>query len=92
VRVDFRKAEVERKAARVELSAKEFNLLRYFVEHRGATLSRNELLDAVWGYDAMPSTRTVDVHVAWLRKKLEPQPHRPQYILTVHGMGYKFVG
>jgi two-component system, OmpR family, alkaline phosphatase synthesis response regulator PhoP len=92
VHVDFRKAEVARDGARLELSAKEFHLLRYLVQHRGATVSRNELLDAVWGYDAMPSTRTVDVHVAWLRKKLEPQPHLPRYILTVHGIGYKFVG
>ena len=80
------------RAARVSLSAKEFQLLRYFVENRGATLSRDELLDQVWGYDAMPSTRTVDVHVAWLRRKLEPNPRHPQYILTLHGLGYKFVG
>jgi two-component system alkaline phosphatase synthesis response regulator PhoP len=92
VQVDFRKAEVQRDGAPLDLSAKEFHLLRYFIEHRGATITRNELLDAVWGYDAMPSTRTVDVHVAWLRKKVEPLPHRPQFILTVHGIGYKFVG
>jgi two-component system alkaline phosphatase synthesis response regulator PhoP len=92
VRIDFRRAEVERDGAKIELSAKEFQLLRYFVEHREATLSRDELLNEVWGYDAMPTTRTVDVHVAWLRQKLEPNPRRPQFILTVHGMGYKFVG
>jgi two-component system, OmpR family, alkaline phosphatase synthesis response regulator PhoP len=92
VHVDFRRAEVERAGQAVELSAKEFQLLRYFVEHRGATLSRDELLNGVWGYDAMPFTRTVDVHVAWLRRKLEPSPRHPQYILTLHGLGYKFVG
>ena len=92
VSVDFRSAEVERDGVPIDLSAKEFHLLRYLIEHRGAIVTRNELLDAVWGYDAMPSTRTVDVHVAWVRKKVEPQPHRPQYILTVHGIGYKFVG
>ena len=92
VRIDFRRAEVERDGAKIELSAKEFQLLRYFVEHREATLSRDELLNEVWGYDAMPTTRTVDVHVAWLRQKLEPNPRRPQFILTVHGMGCKFVG
>jgi two-component system, OmpR family, alkaline phosphatase synthesis response regulator PhoP len=92
IKIDFRRAEVERDGARIELSAKEFQLLRYFVEHREATLSRDELLNEVWGYDAMPATRTVDVHVAWLRQKLEPNPRRPQYILTIHGMGYKFVG
>jgi two-component system alkaline phosphatase synthesis response regulator PhoP len=92
VRVDVRKAEVTKDGAPVDLSAKEFHLLRYFMEHRGATLSREELLTEVWGYQATPSTRTVDVHVAWLRQKLEPNPRVPQHILTVHGLGYKFVG
>ncbi len=90
--VDFRKAEVQRAGRPVDLSAKEFQLLRYLVRQKGATLSRDELLNEVWGYDAMPVTRTVDVHVAWLRRKLEPNPRHPQYILTVHGLGYKFVG
>jgi len=92
VAVDVRRAEVTRAGQPLELSAKEFQLLRYFIEHRGATLSRDELLHDVWGYTAMPSTRTVDVHVAWLRQKLEPNPRVPQYILTVHGLGYKFAG
>jgi two-component system alkaline phosphatase synthesis response regulator PhoP len=90
--VDFRKAEVTRAGSAVAVSAKEFQLLRYLIKQRGATLSRDELLNEVWGYDAMPTTRTVDVHVAWLRRKLEPNPRRPQYILTVHGLGYKFIG
>jgi two-component system alkaline phosphatase synthesis response regulator PhoP len=92
VAVDVRRTEVTRDGTIVELSAKEFHLLRYFIEHRGATLSRDELLHEVWGYQSTPSTRTVDVHVAWLRQKLEPHPRAPRYILTVHGMGYKFVG
>ena len=92
VRVDFRSAEVRRGGTPVELSAREFKLLRYFIEHRGATLSRDELLNEVWGYNAMPTTRTVDVHVAWLRQKLEPNPKHPQYIHTIHGLGYKFTG
>ena len=92
VGIDFRKAEVNQNGEIIDLSAKEFQLLRYFIEHRGATLSRDELLNEVWGYDALPSTRTIDVHVAWLRQKLEPNARRPQYILTVHGLGYKFVG
>jgi two-component system alkaline phosphatase synthesis response regulator PhoP len=92
VRVDFRRAEVELNGRPVELSALEFRLLRYFIEHRGATISRDELLNEVWGYNALVSTRTVDVHVAWLRQKIETNPRHPQYILTVHGMGYKFVG
>jgi two-component system alkaline phosphatase synthesis response regulator PhoP len=92
IQIDFRRAEVTRGAEPLELSAREFQLLRYFIEHRGATLTREELLNEVWGYNAMPSTRTVDVHVAWLRQKIEPNPRHPQFILTVHGMGYKFAG
>ena len=92
VHVDFRRAEVTKADQPVELSAREFKLLKYFIEHRGATLSRDELLNEVWGYNAMPSTRTVDVHVAWLRQKLEDNVRHPQFILTVHGLGYKFAG
>jgi two-component system alkaline phosphatase synthesis response regulator PhoP len=92
VRVDFRRAEVAKEGAPIELSAREFQLLKYFIEHRGATLTREELLNEVWGYNSMPSTRTVDVHVAWLRQKIEPNPRHPQFVLTVHGMGYKFAG
>ncbi|HEY0431185.1 MAG TPA: helix-turn-helix domain-containing protein [Pyrinomonadaceae bacterium] len=62
------------------------------IEYRGAALSRDELLNEVWGYDAAVSTRTVDVHVAWLRQKLEPNQRHPQFILTIHGLGYKFAG
>ena len=90
--VDFRKAEVTRAGHPIELSAREFLLLKDFIEHREATLTRDELLNEVWGYHSMPSTRTVDVHVAWLRQKIEPNPRHPQYILTMHGMGYKFIG
>ena len=76
----------------VDLSGLEFKLLRYFVERRGALLTRDELLEKVWGYDATPVTRTVDVHVASLRQKLEANPSKPEYIVTVHGFGYKFLG
>jgi two-component system alkaline phosphatase synthesis response regulator PhoP len=92
VEVDLRGAEVRRAGARVVLSAKEFQLLRYFLDHRGATIGRDELLDAVWRYDSMPNTRTVDVHVAALRRKLENNARAPAHIITVHGLGYKFVG
>jgi len=92
VAVDLRRAEVTRAGAPVELSAREFKLLKHFLEHRGATLSRDELLADVWGYDEMPLTRTVDVHVAGLRQKIESNPKAPEYLLTVHGLGYKFVG
>jgi two-component system alkaline phosphatase synthesis response regulator PhoP len=91
IQVDFRKAEVTREGSAINLSAREYQLLRYFIEHRGATISRDELLNQVWGYNAMPNTRTVDVHVAWLRQKIEPNPKHPQYILTAHGLGYRFV-
>ena len=90
VHIDTRRVEVSRDGAPVALSAREFQLLRYFVEHRGATLSREELLREVWGYGVAPSTRTVDVHVAWLRQKLERDPKNPKWILTVVGLGYKF--
>jgi two-component system alkaline phosphatase synthesis response regulator PhoP len=92
VRVDFRKAEAMKNGGTLDLSAREFQLLRYFIDHRGATLTREELLNEVWGYNAMPSTRTVDVHVAWLRQKIEVNVRHPQFIVTVHGIGYKFTG
>jgi len=92
IHVDVRRAEVTRDGKPVNLTAREFQLLNYLIEHRGATLSRDELLIEVWGYDAVPSTRTVDVHMAWLRQKLETNPAHPQFILTVRGLGYKFTG
>jgi two-component system alkaline phosphatase synthesis response regulator PhoP len=92
IRVDFRSTEVYRDGAMLALSAKEFQLLQYFIEHSGETLSREKLLHEVWDYQSTPSTRTVDVHVAWLRQKIEQDPRHPQWILTVHGMGYKFAG
>jgi two-component system, OmpR family, alkaline phosphatase synthesis response regulator PhoP len=92
VEVDLRATEVRRDGRPVELSAKEFKLLRYFIQNPGIPLDRHELLDEVWGADAMPTTRTVDVHVAWLRRKLEADPRRPALIVTVHGLGYKFAG
>ena len=92
VRVDFRRAEVLRGGEPVELSSLEFKLLRYFVEHRGALVGRRELLEQVWGYPGVLQTRTVDVHVASLRQKLERHPAKPEHIVTVHRMGYRFVG
>jgi two-component system alkaline phosphatase synthesis response regulator PhoP len=92
VHVDFRRAEVTRAGQTVDLSAREFKLLRHFIEHRGATLSRESLLSEVWGYDETPLTRTVDVHVAGLRQKIETNPKSPEHLLTIHGLGYKFVG
>jgi two-component system alkaline phosphatase synthesis response regulator PhoP len=90
IRVDLVGTEATRDGEVINLSAREFQLLRYFIEHRGATLSRDELLKQVWGYSADMYTRTVDVHVASLRQKLEEDPKQPKYILTVQGLGYKF--
>ena len=85
-----RAGQVLRGGRPVRLSAQEFKLLVHLVRHPGLVLSRDELLDAVWGYQATPETRTVDVHVSWLRQKLEPDPHSPRYIVTVYGLGYRF--
>jgi two-component system alkaline phosphatase synthesis response regulator PhoP len=90
VRVNVRAAEVLRDGKPVALSAREFQLLRYLIEHRGAAITREELLREVWGYTTSLSTRTVDVHIAWLRQKLELDPRNPQFILTLQGIGYKF--
>src|SRR5213596_310320 len=92
VEVNIRGNEVRRAGTRVELSAKEFALLVYFISHPAETLSRDRLLDEVWGYENYPNTRTVDTHIVHLRQKLEPNPEQPRFILTVHGTGYKFVG
>ena len=92
VRVDLRGTRVFHGDEELSLSAKEFQLLQYFLEHRGETLARDKLLREVWGYQSAPATRTVDVHVAWLRQKIEPDPKEPQWIVTVHGLGYRFTG
>ena len=93
MRIDFRRAEVVRDGQPSSSSrALEFKLLRYFIEHRGALVSRRELLEHVWGYPGVLPTRTVDVHVASLRQKIERHPAKPEHIVTVHRMGYRFVG
>jgi DNA-binding response OmpR family regulator len=92
VEVNIRSNQVLRAGRPVELSAKEFALLAYFVAHPAETLTRDRLLDAVWGYENYPNTRTVDTHIVHLRQKLEPNPEEPRFILTIHGSGYKFVG
>ncbi len=92
VTVDFRSAEVSRGGEPVALSSMELRLLQEFIEHRGELLSRDQLLDEVWGYEETPFSRTVDVHVASLRQKLEPTPSHPRYIITVHRRGYRFDG
>jgi DNA-binding response OmpR family regulator len=90
IHLDLVGTEVTQNGRPVNLSAREFQLLRYLVDHRGATVSREELLKQVWGYSADIYTRTVDVHIASLRQKLEEDPKQPKFVLTVQGFGYKF--
>ena len=90
--LDHRDVKVTRSGEPVYLSVREFELLRYFVEHAGIVLPRERLLREVWGYEVGTFTRTVDVHVAGLRQKLEKDPKKPELILTVHKIGYKFAG
>ena len=92
VEVNLRGCQVSRGGKALEFSSKEFELLKYFLCHPGETLSRDRLLEEVWGYGKFPTTRTVDAHIVRLRQKLEPKPEEPRFILTVHGTGYKFVG
>jgi two-component system alkaline phosphatase synthesis response regulator PhoP len=92
VEVDLRRCRVRRSGKALDVSSKEFELLKYFICHAGETLSRHQLLEDVWGYEHYPTTRTVDTHLVRLRQKLEPNPEQPQYFLTVHGTGYRFVG
>lgn len=92
VEVDFQKYKAAKNSAAIELSPREFELLKFLVNHRGETVTREHLLDAVWGYDAMMFTRTVDNHIAKLRQKVEDDPENPSYILTVHRVGYRFTG
>jgi two-component system, OmpR family, alkaline phosphatase synthesis response regulator PhoP len=92
VDVNFESGEVKRNGESISLTAKELQLLRYLVEHRGNVVSRDELLQRVWEYQSEVNSRTVDVHVAWLRQKLETNPGHPKYIHTVRGVGYRFSG
>ena len=92
VEVDLKRCRVLKSGKAIDVSSKEFELLKYFICHSGEVLSRDRLLEEVWGYDNYPTTRTVDTHLVRLRQKLEPDPEQPQYFLTVHGTGYRFVG
>ncbi|MFN7927232.1 MAG: response regulator transcription factor [Blastocatellia bacterium] len=92
VQVDFRRTQVRRNGQLIDVSAREFELLRYFIQQRDTTISRQQLLRDVWGYDEEAMTRTIDVHVGALRQKLEDDAQQPRHFLTVRGLGYKFVG
>lgn len=88
--INFRRHEATRDGKPMEMSPREFSMLQFFVQNRGKVVSREQLLDAVWGYDHIPFTRTVDAHIAKLRKKIEEVPSDPRYLITVHRLGYKF--
>jgi two-component system alkaline phosphatase synthesis response regulator PhoP len=92
IEVDFKLHQARRGKSRIEFTAREFDLLRYFVQHTGQVVTREQILNEVWGYEEFPTTRTIDNFVAKLRQKIERAPHAPEHILTIHGSGYKFVG
>ena len=92
VRLDFKKYLASKDGRRLELSPREFAILEIFVRHRGETVTRERLLDEVWGYNCFPATRTVDNHISKLRQKIEATPADPQYLITVHRIGYRFLG
>lgn len=92
VEIDFEKLQATRKGKLVDLTAREYDILRLLIRCRGEVVTRNRLLNEVWGYEAYPTTRTVDNHILKLRKKLEDDPAAPRYILSIYGQGYKFIG
>lgn len=92
ITLDFKRYEATKGKRALELSPREFRLLKCLIEQRGEVVSRDQLLDRVWSYDSFPSTRTVDVHIARLRQKIEDTPNHPQHLITIHGVGYKFMG
>jgi two-component system alkaline phosphatase synthesis response regulator PhoP len=92
IEIDFRTHQAHRAGQRIDFTAREFDLLRHLVAHTGQVVTREQILNQVWGYEESPTTRTIDNFVAKLRQKIEKAPHEPEHILTVHGAGYKFVG
>lgn len=91
VEVDLQRRVVKRKGDEVKFTRAEYNLLAFFLQNPDRALSRDVLLNSVWGYDSFPNTRTVDAHVVRLRQKLEPEPEAPRYFVTIHGVGYRFI-
>lgn len=91
VRIDFKRCVTLKGKRQIQLTRKELEIMKYFIEHKGEALTRERLLDEIWGYERFPTTRTVDNHILKLRQKLEDDPENPRFILTVHGIGYKFV-
>lgn len=91
ISLDFKKYEATKGGAPLELSPREFSILKFLIEHRGEVIRREQLLDGVWAYNSFPTTRTVDTHIAKLRQKIEDFPNSPKYLITIHGVGYKFI-
>jgi len=91
VTIDFKKMEAKKGKKNIEMSLNEFEIMRFFIKHEGEVVSRDQLLDEVWGYEVFPTTRTVDNYILMLRKKLETDFSIPKHILTFHLKGYKFV-
>jgi len=91
LKIDFKKQEMLKGINQVRLSATEYRILHYFIDHEGEVISRDKFLDEVWGYDSYPTTRTVDNYILSLRKKIEDDPANPKHLVTVHKVGYKFV-
>jgi len=92
IEIDFIRFKVTRKGEEMEFTSREMEILKYFIIHRGEVVSRNDLLDKIWGYESYPTTRTIDNHILKLRKKIEDDPSHPRYILSVYGGGYRFTG
>jgi DNA-binding response OmpR family regulator len=92
IEIDFAGFKASRKGEEMAFTALELDILKYFIHHRGEVVSRDDLLDKIWGYDSFPTTRTIDNHILKLRKKIENDPSHPQYIISVYGGGYRFTG
>lgn len=92
VKLNFKTFSASKGGEPLDLSAREFRLLQFLIEHRGEVVTRDQLLNHVWSYNSFPTTRTVDQHIAKLRQKIEDTPNNPRFLLTVHGLGYKFIG
>jgi DNA-binding response OmpR family regulator len=91
VELDFKKYRASKNGTELDLSVREFDILRHLILRRGEIVTRDQLLNEVWGYSSNPITRTIDNHIAKLRQKIEDNPSEPQYIITVHRLGYRFV-
>jgi len=92
IEIDFARFKVRRKGRELDLTSLETDILKYFIIHRGEVVSRNDLLDKIWGYEKFPTTRTIDNHILKLRKKIEDDPSHPRFIISVYGGGYRFIG